>query len=77
MIPEPVTHYLNSKGVLVEIATMPQPHLMFARNKLVRDQIGDDRQDEIDAMSARLDVLDAERAAAEDAAEAAALDIAA
>lgn len=56
-----VIHYTNSKGQQVEIATMLHPHLLNARDKLVRD--GDPkRQPEIKAMTARLAVLDAEYA---------------
>lgn len=50
------THYQGSKGP-VEIETMPFPHLNSALAKLLRDRIGDERQDEVDAMSARLAVL--------------------
>lgn len=54
------THYTNSKGQPVEIATMLRPHLLNARDKLVRDDPA--RSAEIAAMTARLAVLDAEYA---------------
>lgn len=59
------THYISDSRGPVEIATMPFRHLQNSYDKLVRDQIGEARQDEIDAMRARLDALNAEYAAAE------------
>lgn len=57
------THYMGSRG-LMAIDEMPFPYLLNARDKLVRE--GDPaRQPEVEAMSARLKVLDAEHAAAE------------
>lgn len=56
------THYNGSRGP-VEIAAMPYPHLRAARDKLVREGLGKERADEVTAMSARLDALDAEHAA--------------
>lgn len=61
------THYQSSSKGLIEIATMQYRHLLNSHNVLVRDQIAGERQDEIDAMRARLDVLEAEFDAAESA----------
>ena len=47
----------------VEIAAMPYPHLKAARDKLVREGLGKERAAEVEAMTARLDALDAEHAA--------------
>ena len=55
-----ITHYQGSRG-LMAIDEMPYPYLVNARDKLVLSQIGNARQDEIDAMSARIKALDAER----------------
>lgn len=52
------THYHGSRGSLL-IADMLYPHLLNARDKLVRDQTDGERQDEIDAMTARLAEIDA------------------
>jgi len=52
------THYHGSRGP-VEIATMPYPYLLNARDKLRRDQQDGERQAEIDAMSARLAEIEA------------------
>lgn len=54
-----VTHYTNSKGLPVLIESMFYPHLLNARDKLVREQKEGDRQAEIDAMTARLAEIDA------------------
>lgn len=54
------THYEGSRGPM-EIASMPYPYLRNARDKLVREQRDGERQAEIDAMSAQIDKLDAER----------------
>jgi hypothetical protein len=52
------THYQGSRGPM-EIATMPYPYLLNARDKLVRE--GDpSRAAEIEAMTARVKELDAE-----------------
>lgn len=51
------THYHGSKGP-VPIADMFYPHLLNARDKLVREQ--PHRAAEIDAMTARLKEIDAE-----------------
>lgn len=53
------TIYNGSRGP-VEIAAMPYRHLLSARDKLVRDGLGKERADEVTAMSARIDALDAE-----------------
>lgn len=53
------THYVGSKGPVL-IADMLYPHLLNARDKLVRDQKDGERQAEIDAMTARLDEIEAE-----------------
>lgn len=55
------THYHGSKGPM-EIASMPYPYLKNARDKLARERKGDERQDELDAMTARIEQLDAEYA---------------
>lgn len=52
------THYHGSKGP-VAIVDMLYPHLLNARDKLVREQRDGERQVEIDAMSARLAEIDA------------------
>lgn len=52
------THYHGSKGPVL-IAEMHYPHLLNARDKLVREQKDGARQDEIDAMTARLAEIDA------------------
>lgn len=57
------THYTNSKGQPVEIATMLRPHLANARDKLAREDRDGSRAAEIEAMTARLATLDAEYAA--------------
>lgn len=57
------THYTNSKGQQVEIATMLRPHLANAREKLIREDRAGARSAEIEAMTARLATLDAEYAA--------------
>lgn len=54
-----MTHYLNSKGQSVEIASMFYPHLVNAHAKLVREQKDGERQSEIDAMAARIAEIDA------------------
>lgn len=46
-------HYQGSRGPM-EIAAMPYPYLENAHAKLVREQKDSERQDEIDAMAARL-----------------------
>lgn len=71
------TTYTNSKGEAVEIASMLQPHLKNAHAKAVRaeerrheedpDYTNPEREAEIDAMAARLAVLDAEYAAQQEA----------
>lgn len=54
-------HYTDSKGQPVEIAGMLYPHLLNARDKLIREQIHPEhRKAEIDAMAARLADMDAE-----------------
>lgn len=55
------TTYTDSKGKALAVAGMAYPHLKSAHAKLVREQVGAARQDEIDAMAARLAELDAER----------------
>lgn len=57
------THYTNSKGQSVEIATMLRPHLANARDKLAREDKDGARSAEIEAMTARLASLDADYAA--------------
>ena len=52
------THYNGSRGPVL-IADMLYPHLRNARDKLVREQKDGERQAEIDAMTARLDEIDA------------------
>jgi hypothetical protein len=52
------THYNGSKGPIL-IADMLYPHLLNARDKLVREQKDGARQVEIDAMTARLAEIDA------------------
>ena len=47
------THYNGSKGP-VPIASMNPHHLASAHAKLLRERVGNERQDEIDAMAARL-----------------------
>lgn len=59
-----VTHYQGSRGP-VEIATMPFTYAQNARDKLVREQIGDERQEEIDALGAHLKAMDDARKAEE------------
>lgn len=59
------THYISDSRGPIEIASMPFPHLQNAYDKLLRTRIGDERQDEVDAMRQRLDVLQAEYDAAE------------
>jgi len=62
------TTYRNSKGELKPIDSLPYPHLKAARDKLVREAndparcAEPNRQDEIDAMTARIEQLDAEYA---------------
>jgi len=77
------THYTDSRGNPVEIATMPYPHLKAAYEKAVRteerkhsfaheqgeDYDNPEREAEIDAMKARLDALDAAHADAVEAGE--------
>ncbi len=53
------THHQSSKGP-VAIATMAYPHLFSAHAKLVREGFPQSRQAEVDAMAARLEVLNAE-----------------
>lgn len=55
------THYNGSRGPM-EIAAMPFPYLRNARDKLARERIGDERQDELDAMTAQIDKLEVEYA---------------
>lgn len=52
------THYHGSKGP-VPIVDMLYPHLLNARDKLVREQRDGERQAEIDAMTARLNEIEA------------------
>lgn len=46
------THYVNSKGQEVEIASMLHSHLINAHAKLLRDE--PDREGEIEAMAAQI-----------------------
>lgn len=59
-----VAHYNGSRGPM-EIAAMPFSYAQNARDKLVREQIGDERQDEIDALGEHLRGLEAARKLAE------------
>lgn len=59
------THYGSASRGPIEIATMPFRHLQNAYDKLLVSRIGDERQDEVDAMRDRLRVLQAEHEAAE------------
>ena len=53
------THYNGSKGP-VPIASMNPHHLASAHAKLLRERVGNERQDEIDAMAARLAEIEGE-----------------
>ena len=55
------THYNGSKGP-VPIASMNPHHLASAHAKLLRERVGNERQDEIDAMAARLAEIEGEDA---------------
>lgn len=63
------TTYLSSKGAEMVIADMAFPYLKSAHAKLIREQVGDERKAEIDAMTAEITSREIERAKAEDAGE--------
>lgn len=50
-----MSHYLNSKGQLIPIATMAHPHLVSAHAKLVREDDGS-RAGEIAAMARQIEI---------------------